>query len=517
MGALLLLAVAAGFFGIHQLNQSLATYSQVIESDYAQERMATRMLVDFKTQVQEWKDTLLRGKDPKQLEKYWGAFQKHESDVAAGAHKLRAALPEGEARVLVDKFTQAHATMGERYRAGFEAFKTANLESAAGDAAVKGMDRAPAELLAQVGEKIVANSAAAVALAAEASRRATAISAGLMLAVLVLGAVGAWLITRSIIRPIDAAVKVAQTVAKGDLTSHIEVRSSDEIGQLLTALKTMNESLVGLVGDVRQSSDSIATGSAEIATGNSDLSQRTEEQASNLQQTAASMEQLTATVKQNSDTARQANQLATSASDAAANGGIVVGQVVDVMGQITASSKKIADIIAVIDGIAFQTNILALNAAVEAARAGEQGRGFAVVASEVRSLAQRSADAAKQIKTLIGESVVKVETGSKLADEAGKSMDDIVGQVKRVADLIGEISSASMEQAQGIGQIGDAVTQLDQMTQQNSALVEESAAAAESLKHQATKLAELVGVFKLGGDEPLPMSGQCSRSVSKNC
>ncbi|TDP63189.1 methyl-accepting chemotaxis protein [Roseateles toxinivorans] len=307
----------------------------------------------------------------------------------------------------------------------------------------------------------------------------------------------AWLLIGAISRGIARAVQVAETVAAGDLSSRIEVQGTDEIGQLLGALKRMNDSLVGIVGKVRHSADSIATGSAEIATGAADLSQRTEEQAANLEETAASMEQLTATVVQNTETARQATQLAASASTVAGQGGAIVGDVVNTMEAISASSKKIVDIIGVIDGIAFQTNILALNAAVEAARAGEQGRGFAVVASEVRSLAQRSAQAAKEIKTLIGDSVEKVDNGSRQVADAGKTMGDIVNQVKRVNDLIDEISHASTEQSSGIGQVGQAVNQLDQVTQQNAALVEQSAAAAESLKHQAAELARTVVAFKL--------------------
>jgi methyl-accepting chemotaxis protein len=323
-----------------------------------------------------------------------------------------------------------------------------------------------------------------------------------MMLALIVAAVGIGMtlgvvISRSITVPLKEAVHVAETVASGDLTSHIEVRSKDETGQLLSALKTMNTSLLGIVSNVRSSSESIATGSSQIAIGNNDLSQRTEEQASNLEQTAASMEELTSTVRQNSETARQANQLANTASEAAVQGGEVVAQVVGTMQDITASSRKISDIIGVIDGIAFQTNILALNAAVEAARAGEQGRGFAVVAGEVRNLAQRSAAAAKEIKTLINDSVEKVEVGSRLVDDAGRNMEGIVAQVKRVTDMIAEISAASVEQSQGISQVGDAVQQLDQVTQQNAALVEESAAAADSLKGQAARLAEIVGVFKV--------------------
>ena len=297
---------------------------------------------------------------------------------------------------------------------------------------------------------------------------------------------------------IGEAVAVAEKVAAGDLGARINVSSTDEPGRVLTALKAMNTSLVGIVSTVRNSSDSIATGSAQIASGNADLSQRTEEQASALEETAASMEQLGSTVKQNADNARQANQLAMSASSVAVKGGEVVSQVVETMKGINDSSKKIADIISVIDGIAFQTNILALNAAVEAARAGEQGRGFAVVASEVRSLAQRSAEAAKEIKSLITASVERVEQGTMLVDQAGVTMDEVVTSIKRVTDIMGEISSASVEQSQGVSQVGEAVSQMDQVTQQNAALVEQSAAAADSLRQQAQQLVAAVAVFKLG-------------------
>ena len=305
------------------------------------------------------------------------------------------------------------------------------------------------------------------------------------------------LATRAITRPLNEAVKIAQTVAAGDLTSRIEVTSKDETGQLLQALRDMNASLQHIVAQVRTGSDAIVTASSQIASGNLDLSSRTEQQAGSLEETASSMEELTSTVKQNGDNARQANQLALSASDVASKGGKVVSQVVETMGSINESAKKIVDIIGVIDGIAFQTNILALNAAVEAARAGEQGRGFAVVATEVRNLAQRSASAAKEIKALIGDSVEKVETGSKLVSQAGTTMEEIVSSVKRVTDIMGEIASASGEQEAGIGQINQAITEMDNVTQQNAALVEESAAAAASLQEQAASLAKVVSMFKL--------------------
>jgi methyl-accepting chemotaxis protein len=312
-----------------------------------------------------------------------------------------------------------------------------------------------------------------------------------------LAAVLAWILSRSIVGPLSAAVRIARTVAAGDLRSRIESHSRDETGQMLEALGDMNQSLLNIVGEVRRGTDTIATATSEIARGNQDLSSRTEQQASSLEETASSMEQLTGTVKQNADNARQANQLAASASQVASKGGAVVAQVVETMHSISASSQNIVEIIAVIDGIAFQTNILALNAAVEAARAGEQGRGFAVVASEVRTLAQRSAAAAKEIKMLIDDSVGKVDAGSKLVEQAGATMEEIVGSVQRVTTIMQDIASASEEQIAGIEQINHAISQMDNVTQQNAALVEEAAAAAASLQEQAASQANVVSVFKL--------------------
>ncbi len=494
----LLAVAAAGLWGVNAIS---GTSLRALEQDVklAEHAADIRSLILLARRFE--KDAFINIADAARRDDYvkrWQANGAKMTDVLAQVSQLELSREDADAVAGMGKHFAAYAqgflaTMEMIQRAEIGTTQAANSELGKYKQAAHGME-ATSE---KINERALERAHSVGAIVTRVESRATLLQLTFAGLALVLGLGLSWAVTRSITVPLGRAVEVAETVAKGDLSSRIDASSKDEIGQLLAALGRMNDSLVGIVGQVRNASDSIATGSAQIATGNADLSQRTEEQASNLQQTAASMEQLTATVKNNADTARQATQLASSAALVAAQGGEVVGQVVSTMQGISDSSRRIADIIGVIDGIAFQTNILALNAAVEAARAGEQGRGFAVVAAEVRSLAQRSAQAAREIKSLIGESVGKVEAGSRLVDDAGRTMGDIVSQVKRVSDLIGEISSASGEQTSGIGQINDAVTQLDHMTQQNAALVEESAAAAESLKHQAASLAQTVAVFKL--------------------
>jgi methyl-accepting chemotaxis protein len=503
--SVLVLAILVGVFSVSRLAEVNANTTDLATNWL----LATRTLSDFKTQVSILRraeaSSILSGKPD-----VVAAQARRVADVKAKAadawKSYLGTVEQPEEQALAGEIDAARV----RYYAALDKSLASDASTPDGHekllAEYEGESKASFDVMSgAIGRDVDFQTQGAEA--AYQSSQATYSSArlaiiGLLAAAVLVGAAMAFVITRSIVRPLDSAVKVAEAVAEGNLTSAITATGGDEVSQLLRALQRMNASLVNIVSRVRNSSDSIATGSSQIAAGNADLSQRTEEQASNLQQTAASMEELTATVKQNADTARAATQLASSASEAAAEGGRVVGKVVATMEEITHSSRKIVDIIGVIDGIAFQTNILALNAAVEAARAGEQGRGFAVVATEVRSLAQRSAAAAKEIKSLIGASVAKVESGSHLVDEAGKSMAEIVTQVTRVNDLIGEISSASTEQSTGIGQIGDAVNQLDQVTQQNAALVEESAAAAESLKVQAAQLAQVVSVFRLGAGDP---------------
>ena len=419
-----------------------------------------------------------------------GELQKSIAAAATSAKEKEALAAVGERRTVVLDLLKT-----------IDALKKTGTPEALGDAVNKQLLPAVAAYIGGLDAFIKVQEAMrddARASAAASSERAGFWSMLTMACVFGLSMIGVALLARSISRPLDEAVVAAQAIARGDLTRRLQTTRHDEIGRLMHAMDEMASRLRGLVTDVREGVESVSTASQQIATGNQDLSARTEQTASNLQQTASSMEELTSTVSQSADTARQANQLASSAADAATRGGAVVGEVIANMERITDSSKKISDIIGVIDGIAFQTNILALNAAVEAARAGEQGRGFAVVASEVRALAQRSADAAKEIKNLIASSSETVESGARLVAQTGGSMQEIVASVRRVSDMINEITAAATEQRDGIAQVNTSVNNLDQMTQQNAALVEESAAAAQSLRDQAQRLAEVVSIFNVG-------------------
>jgi methyl-accepting chemotaxis protein-1 (serine sensor receptor) len=505
-GFLLTAVIAVGLGGWQTLRQSnIDTGAAMARAASLEESVNTARIaqVEFKIQVQEWKNILLRGHDPAALEKYTKEFTKKSEDTQASLQKLKGVLVSlGLDVALVDDAQKAHQELGVKYLDALKSYDSANPESPKTvDGLVRGMDRAPTKKIDDIVAYVVQESkrlaAESMAASEESYRKASLMLLAVGLLAVALGcAVTFWLV-RSITVPLQQAVHIAQTVASGDLTSRIEVSGKDETAELLKALHGMNDNLVRIVTQVRNGTHQIAVASSEIAQGSLDLSTRTEQQAGSLQETASSVEELTGTVKQNSENAAQANHLARTASEVASRGGSVVSEVVQTMGAINDSSRKIVDIISVIDGIAFQTNILALNAAVEAARAGEQGRGFAVVAAEVRNLAQRSASAAKEIKTLIEDSVDKVGAGSKLVDQAGSTMEEVLASVQRVSDIISEIAAASHEQTTGIEQINQAITQMDTVTQQNASLVEQAAAAADSMQNQAGELARTVNVFKL--------------------
>jgi methyl-accepting chemotaxis protein len=497
--ASLVIVGAVGFAG--------QTYSNSVSlSFFSGEFAALQRIAALRTTMHELrlheKDMIVQYESPPKFAKARDAWANTLAQIEKDGQAFAASLSDPAQAEKARKAMAQLATFKERFTPVMKQLETQSFDT--GRAALVMVSRMQTDYNAALATvEGLANDINASASAGQHRLQAS----GRMVTYVLLGSIGVLLVVilpltlanmQSICKPLDEAEALAKAIAQGDLTDRqVDTRGKDEAARLLQALSSMRGSLQDIIRQVRTSTDSIGTASSEIASGNSDLSSRTEQTASNLQQTASSMAQLTGTVKQSADSARQANQLAASAAEVARRGGSVVSQVVSTMDEINTSSKKIADIIGVIDGIAFQTNILALNAAVEAARAGEQGRGFAVVASEVRSLAQRSAEAAREIKGLIGSSVDKVEAGSRLVTDAGATMDEIVGSVQRVTDIIGEITAAASEQSDGIGQVNIAVGQLDQMTQQNASLVEESAAAAESLKSQAAQLAQVVSTFQL--------------------
>jgi methyl-accepting chemotaxis protein len=547
---------------------------------------------DFKKQVQEWKDTLLRGKKPELLDRYWGNFQQCEKDVRSEAEQLIGNISDSESAQLVTQFLSAHKSMGDAYRSAFQEFKKHDFDSAVGDAAVAGMDRAPTEMLSKAKDRLVSQASARATEATDGAYRAMTLSTALFL-IVAAGGVITFLVAaqRGISDPLARLAEVMCELAAGKFEVILPgLGRNDEIGQIAGAVnqfkiapadkfqaeadqllqrqkaegevkakaaeeqaklakereraaeeqaavvRTLAEGLKrlsegdlgfrvggGISGTYQQIKDDfntatswlqeairtivsaareVADASTEISNGSTDLSQRTEEQAASLEQTSASMEEMAATVKKNAENAVQANQLTSGSREVADRGGQVVAKAVDAMARIEDSSRKISDIIGVIDEIARQTNLLALNAAVEAARAGDAGRGFAVVASEVRSLAQRSSQAAKDIKDLITNSSSQVQEGVALVNQAGTSLTEILASIKQVAEIVAEIASASQEQSTGIDQINKALTQMDEVTQQNSALVEENAASAKTLEHQSTVMNEKVAFFKLDGHAP---------------
>ena len=505
-GLLSALLIAVGIYGLLALAEANQGASVALKSD----RMLVHAVdtaraaqVDFKIQVQEWKNVLLRGYDTKLFDKYFGKFTKREASVQADLSSLKGMMQELDIPTeKVDQLLHKHAELGRKYRAALQSYDKGNPYSPRiVDKLVRGIDRPPTKAMDELVELIRADSNSrmdAIALQGASTYSSARLNYVLFIVAGVFFAtIFAFFIIRAISRPLSTAVSFVDGVAAGDLRSDVEVVSKDEIGALLIAMNAMSDKLRYIVGDVRRKIDNMKNASQEIATGNTDLSERTEKQASSLEETASSMEQMTSTVKQTADNVRHAKQFADAAREQAESSGEVVTKAVDAMSEINTASKKIADIIGVIDEIAFQTNLLALNAAVEAARAGEQGRGFAVVATEVRNLAQRSATAAKEIKGLINNSVEKVDIGSRLVDKSGETLVEIVGTVKKVSDIVTEIATAGQEQASGINQVNQAVMQMDEMTQQNAAMVEQVAAASRSMQEQALELSELMDFFKV--------------------
>ncbi|MFO6421450.1 methyl-accepting chemotaxis protein [Hylemonella sp. W303a] len=498
-GLLILFSLIMLISGIYQLRHTAEATRQMMQEPLQKERLVTDWYAGISASVQR-ATAVARSSDNALTELFAAANAASSKEVSERQAQFAKLISNPQEKALFDKVIEHRQAyikardaiiaaktagqLGEAQRLFEQTFLPASRDYLGGLQSLRDHQRASID---RVGKEIDVSAA-----------RGYALLGGIGLAIALTGALIAWSLTRSIVQPLTQAVQAARAVADGDLTRELRAEGRDEAAQLLHALRDMTQRLRGIVGDVMQGSQAIASSATQMSAGNLDLSSRTEEQASSLQQTAASMEEITSTVRHNADNARQANQLAQETSTQAALSGQVANQVVATMGGIHDASRRIVDIIGVIDGIAFQTNILALNAAVEAARAGEQGRGFAVVASEVRSLAQRSAEAAKEIKGLIGDTVNKVDAGTQLVEQAGASIRDVVSSVQRVRDIVAEISAATQEQTAGLELVNQAMAQMDLVTQQNAALVEESTAATQSLESQASQLARTVSVFRVG-------------------
>ncbi len=501
IGGLLLLMGSVTMISFFQFQSALNMFSNDVSTSWNNERQVNALNAGFKQQVQEWKNVLLRGKNQVQREKYWAAFQKKEQEVMTSTQKLYAALPDSKAKTTLGKFATQHAIMQQKYLKGFEVFTNANFDHEKGDLSVTGIDREPAKLLEQAATTLEAHAAEVRLLAMEKSKQVQFSSIFILGLVSVLGLMITLLFCRSVTRllggePNEAAAAM-RAITHGDLSTVIKLKNNDD-SSLLANLHTMQGNLVAIVSKIHDATETITNAARSIAIGNQDLACRTEAQASSLEETAASMEELTTTVNLNNENEKTAKSMAQSASKVAMEGGTVTSKILMTMKDINESSKRIVDITSVIDGIAFQTNILALNAAVEAARAGQEGQGFAVVAGEVRNLAHRSATAAKEIHALINDSVQKIAAGSKLVDDAGGTMNNVVNNVKVLTNIMENITNTKNEEMHGITQINQALVHLDNITQQNAASVEEAAAAAENMMRQSEQLLRLVSTFKLG-------------------